>query len=535
MWVDDLSDTELLARTLEAEAGNQGFQGMLAVASVIRNRAGSKENIRATILKPGQFSAWNSFTGFANGAQGQNMKTIEPSADAYAAANSAFGIGFEDPTGGATHYYNPDLANPTWGAQKGGNWNRIGDHVFGVPEGETVNNPIGEFGMVDLNQKATNRRFTPTSNQIAQGRPNIMSIPSGANASTAAPVAPQGMMGRGFLNTLADPRVRQMFGTMSRTGFGKRIADMAKSEIGNNATADYLEKQPGGKPFAEAIRSGALSAEQAYTQWNAQANKKRNVKEVNGNLIDIDTGEIIYGDDVRNKLTEEQFTALKSINSDLVKRTKVFGEIRDGFLRIKDLYDNPSGVTDYGLAVAFAKILDPGSVAREGEVRAVSNAGSPFNAFVQEAKNFFSGSGKLPPKVRNRIMEAARTSYGRYKEVAQEAVADAERLADATGVPKEFLYKVPMPDPEIIIREILEEDDKRDNDTNDEPVILETPADLPPMPPPLERKFKQKKGLNPDDPLSEADQQELNQTWIRMWNGWPQDKKDTYLISPQPN
>ena len=32
------------------------------------------------------------------------------------AANSAFGL-LEDPTGAATHYYNPDLANPSWGVQ----------------------------------------------------------------------------------------------------------------------------------------------------------------------------------------------------------------------------------------------------------------------------------------------------------------------------------------------------------------------------------------------------------------------------------
>jgi len=529
MWTDSLSDKELLARTLEAEAGNQGFDGMLAVASVIRNRAGSADNIRSTILKPGQFSAWNSLTGHAGGAQGQNMKTIEPSDNAYMAANSALGLGFEDPTGGATHYYNPDLANPSWGIQGGGDWSRIGDHVFGVPLGETINNPIGEFGMVDLNQKATNRRFTPTSNQLAQGSPNIMSIPSGSSTSTA----PQGgMMGQGFgqrfMGGLADPRTRQMLGTLSRTQFGKRIADLATTELGNNATAEYLDKQPGGKPFADAIRSGALTGEQAYTQWNAQANKKRNVKEVNGNLIDVDTGEIIYGDNIKSNLTDEQFQTLKSINADLVKRTKEFGEIRDGFLRIKDLYDNPSGVNDYGLAVAFAKILDPGSVAREGEVRAVSAAGSPFYAFAAQARNFFSGQGTLPAKVRNEIMNSANISYGRYKKIAQDAVADAERLAKATGVPVEFLYKVPMPDVEMIIQSI-----PLDGNENEEPIIEETPTDLPPIPTGLEKKFKQKKNIADGDALSEADQQELLQYWIKMWNRWPPEKKDEYLLNPE--
>ena len=531
MWVDDLSDTELLARTLEAEAGNQGFQGMLAVASVIRNRAGSKENIRATILKPGQFSAWNSFTGFANGAQGQNMKTIEPSADAYAAANSAFGIGFEDPTGGATHYYNPDLANPTWGAQKGGNWNRIGDHVFGVPEGETVNNPIGEFGMVDLNQKATNRRFTPTSNQIAQGRPNIMSIPSGANASTAAPVAPQGMMGRGFLNTLADPRVRQMFGTMSRTGFGQRIADMAKTEIGNNATAEYLESQPGGKPYADAIRSGALTAEQAYTQWNTQANKSRNTKTVDGVLIDVDTGEIIYGEDVRSKLTNDEFQTLKSINDQLYKRIKPYLEIRDGFERIKFMFDNPSGVTDYGLAVSFAKILDPGSVAREGEVRAVQNAGAGFIARLKDAENFFKGTGTLPPKVREQIMQAAQSTYIDQLENAKKAIADAKKLADATGIPHEFISEYRLVDPGII-QSILPPDPGTENPNQDIQPKVELDPNLPTTPPGIYISLGMlKAGQTDTSNLTPEQIEEARQVWNRIWIDQGPARQGNYITS----
>jgi len=531
MWVDDLSDTELLARTLEAEAGNQGFEGMLAVASVIRNRAGSKENIRATILKPGQFSAWNSLTGFANGAQGQNMKTIEPSNNAYAAANSALGVGFQDNTGGATHYYNPDLANPTWGAQKGGKWNRIGDHVFGVPEGETVNNPIGEFGMVDLNQKATNRRFTPTSNQIAQGSPNIMSIPAGASAAAAAPGAPRGMMGQGFLNTLADPRVRQMFGTMSRTGFGKRIADMAKSEIGNNATADYLESQPGGKPYADAIRSGALTAEQAYSQWNTQANKSRNTKTVDGVLIDVDTGEIIYGEDVRSKLNNEEFQTLKSINDQLYKRIKPYLEIRDGFERIKFMFDNPSGVTDYGLAVSFAKILDPGSVAREGEVRAVQNAGAGFIARLKDAENFFKGTGTLPPKVREQIMQAAQSTYIDQLANAKKAIADAKKLADATGIPHEFISEYRLVDPGVI-QSILPPDPGTENPNQDIVPKVELDANLPPTPPGIYVSLGMlEAGQTDTSKLTQDQMEEARQVWNRIWIDQGSTRQSNYLLS----
>ena len=521
MWFDQLSDKELLARTLEAEAGNQGFQGMLAVAAVIKNRAGSIENMRATILKPGQFSAWNSETGFANGAQGQNMKTIEPSDNAYAAAAMIDGIGFEDPTGGATHYYNPDLADPKWGAQGGGNWNKIGDHVFGVPEGEQDNSPIGKFNMVDQTFNNPNVNYPQKM---------IHSPMQAKSAAPAAPGAPQGMMGRGFLNTLADPRVRQMLGSMSRTQFGARIADQAKSEIGNNATAEYLEKQPGGKPFADMIRSGALSAEQAYTQWNAQANKKRNVKEVDGNLIDVDTGEIIYGSEITGKLSNDQFTNLRNINSDLQKAVKPFNEIRDGFRRIKYMYDNPSGVADYGLAVSFAKILDPGSVAREGEVRAVQNAGAGFVARLKNAENFFKGNGTLPPKVRKEIMKAAQSTYIDQLEIAKQAVSEAHKQARAVGIPVDMVFKVVMPDPGTVIS-FLPTDDINENETETETKTetktisdLNLAPNLPPIPEGLQKRII-------GNSLDQADLVKAMEKWNAIWTSKTPEQQERWITT----
>ena len=84
-----LSNRDLLAKTLQAEAGNQGLGGMMAVGSVIMNRVGPGQSISDIILAPGQFSAWNSVTGYAGGEQGQDMGAIKPSEDAYAAAGAA--------------------------------------------------------------------------------------------------------------------------------------------------------------------------------------------------------------------------------------------------------------------------------------------------------------------------------------------------------------------------------------------------------------------------------------------------------------
>lgn len=125
---------EMLARTLQAEAGNQGYQGMVDVGSVIRNRAASGkygDGIQGVIMKPGQFSAWNSVTGYAGGQQGQNMD-FTPSKDAYAAADAILSGNYKDETGGATHYYNPSVSTPAWGSSS---FIRRGAHVFGNADG----------------------------------------------------------------------------------------------------------------------------------------------------------------------------------------------------------------------------------------------------------------------------------------------------------------------------------------------------------------------------------------------------------------
>ena len=131
-WMDD--DREVLARTLMAEAGNQGALGMLAAGSVIMNRARTPrygDGVKGVILKPGQFSPWNSVTGYAGGEQGQNMAAIRPTSEAYSVADRLLSGQYEDPTGGATHFYNPDISTPSWGQSAGGDWTRIGAHAFG--------------------------------------------------------------------------------------------------------------------------------------------------------------------------------------------------------------------------------------------------------------------------------------------------------------------------------------------------------------------------------------------------------------------
>ena len=131
----DMNDVEILALTLQAEAAGEGFDGMLAAGSVIMNRASSGNyggsNVRDVIMKPGQFSAWNGVTGYAGGEGAIDMNNLKPTKAALKAAEQLLSGQYEDVTGGATHYYNPQVASPKWGGQAGQGWTDIGNHRFG--------------------------------------------------------------------------------------------------------------------------------------------------------------------------------------------------------------------------------------------------------------------------------------------------------------------------------------------------------------------------------------------------------------------
>lgn len=139
---DYMSDVEILARTIEKEAGNQSNKGKLAVGAVIANRIKKQswmgKDLRSVILKPGQFSPWNSYTNYVEGRQGKEMlgEAAKPSKASYEAARKILSGDYIDPTAGATHFVNPkEKEDVSWYKPFVKNKPmRIGDHQFGSPD-----------------------------------------------------------------------------------------------------------------------------------------------------------------------------------------------------------------------------------------------------------------------------------------------------------------------------------------------------------------------------------------------------------------
>lgn len=90
------SDFELLARLVAAEAGNEPFEGQVAVAAVVLNRVNSGKfpaTIRGVIYQNNQFTSLPKLPG------------ITPSESCYQATTAA--LNGQDPSRGALYYYNP--------------------------------------------------------------------------------------------------------------------------------------------------------------------------------------------------------------------------------------------------------------------------------------------------------------------------------------------------------------------------------------------------------------------------------------------
>ena len=116
----------IVAETIWHEARGEGRQGLEAVASVIYNRSQNKRiPLEAVCLARKQFSCHNEgytkpnprnelergILAFCEGLERQMM------------------AGTFAPSGNWTHYFNPSLCSPDWGA---GFTEQIGNHIFGV-------------------------------------------------------------------------------------------------------------------------------------------------------------------------------------------------------------------------------------------------------------------------------------------------------------------------------------------------------------------------------------------------------------------
>jgi hypothetical protein len=445
------SDRELLARTLQAEAGNQGPAGMLAAGSVIMNRTktqGYGDGLQGVIMKPGQFSVWNGVTGYAGGEQGQDMAAMTPSGSAYAAADTLIGGQYNDPTGGATHYYNPSISQPNWGIDNGGNWTRIGDHVFGNANAQRGNTQA---------RVSTRNAQTPNTNNAQTG--GILS-----NEGNQMDRQPQGLLGsmgiqrrdpnaqgetsqpfynrQSFGDTLARmaPALGRM-GVMGLEGPAQAALDTRNQRQGDerakqaqaaqrNQTAEWFRSQ-GGDKWADGVLSGSLTGAQALSGFQAEAAQNAPMSEME--QIQLETAR--FGlDELRNPTPEvdregeaklrREFTSLPIVKS--------FSDQSTAYGRVMASVNDPSPAGDLALIFNFMKVLDPGSTVREGEFATAANSGGVDDRVRALYNNVTEGT-RLAPKQRDDFANRATQLYSNAEQQYQGIADQYSAFATQSG------------------------------------------------------------------------------------------------------
>jgi soluble lytic murein transglycosylase-like protein len=238
-------------------------------------------------------------------------------------------------------------------------------------------------------------------------------------------------------------RLRPDEGLAQRIG-GRR--QQREQQAQTNRSIEYLSQQPGSEPFIEYINAGMSvpAALQAYQQSRQQAAAAAGgeIREVDGKLVRLmPDGSVteLYAPE-SSVLSPEIATQAGALRDDLNRELGGFNTVKSSYENIMQFYNNPNAVSDYALAVAFAKVLDPGSVAKEGEVEAVKNAGARIPALGQALRNAVTGEGSLTTEVRQQIAENAAAIYKQKASGAQETLAKYEQAASKYNIPFDLIY-----------------------------------------------------------------------------------------------
>lgn len=117
---------------------------------------------------------------------------------------------------------------------------------------------------------------------------------------------------------------------------------------------------------------------------------------------------------------------------------KTYQDVRNAYERVRASAETDSGPGDIGLIFNFMKMLDPGSVVREGEFATAQNAGGVAER-VRNLYNSLLEGERLSPSMRGQFVSAADKLYGetsqnldavneRYGKIATDWNIDSSRV-----------------------------------------------------------------------------------------------------------
>ncbi len=232
-------------------------------------------------------------------------------------------------------------------------------------------------------------------------------------------------------------------------GDGSHLHIEAKDKDGNLIALDDLNVNqvlPGGFDMSGDAGLKALAASKGYVGADEMASYINALK--NG---------IELPDKAGTEESEKEFDQVVKLQSQYKELTKTVRVLEEGFSFAKTFDINTtSAYDDDALIFSYVKVLDPGSVVREGEYDIRKNATSIYNSLAAKYNLAFKGEGMITPDQRQQILDTMDTIYKSKREGYDKELADAVEVGEHFNLDPE-LYLSYMPGDWVIPEAIAEE------------------------------------------------------------------------------
>jgi len=234
-----------------------------------------------------------------------------------------------------------------------------------------------------------------------------------------------------------------------------------------NRTAIFLRSE-GDQRFsdlADALESQQISGAEAWSEYQRlmkfDDRERKTFKDAYGDNRYLDGNkELVMGGEAPTQVTQgsieernngtgavpqkryttQQSTKIDTLSDDIRIDFKGYDMVADGWDRISSFFENKGAVSDYSLAVGYAKILDPTSVARQSEVDAIANSSSLSASIQATLAKAIEGRGALPPALRNEIADLSRRIYIKKANKAKTKLDRYEASANGFGIDLQDIY-----------------------------------------------------------------------------------------------
>jgi len=275
-----VADLDPIIKTIIAEALGEGQTGMQMVGETILNRANQRGlSPEGVVTQPYQY------TGYSNPGPAAVRAFNDPNVVTAAQAAWQMAQGADDPTGGANHYFNPNIVQPSWARNMTPTVTH-GGHAFYTDR--PVTQQVAQSGNAPSPQTQ--------SNSIQRQRDMIPSLGSGASPALQQAMAmlassgsnPYPQTQSGDMRLMRNPMMSASAAQQQVTPYpanqsddmllrrnanvGTPIATIPTTGIGQPPRNQMVQGIPfnqNGNALAEATRRAALLANQSYVGQGA--------------------------------------------------------------------------------------------------------------------------------------------------------------------------------------------------------------------------------------------------------------------------